>query len=220
VDPNAGSLEDVLIIGAFIDVLKASPAADVIDKDGGKRYAMLLNVFQKLIQALSAGEVRPAPAMVGVHLHDLHVVARGVLAHDLQLVFGGVLLVLGRHADILGRTGRGKCFQRRTDALHERDHPHPCASSGENGTKAHRSLLSSAFRTAFPLTERVENLKILPQHPKFRGSDRTWRSKQNSLFFPVPPFEGPLNLTQNAHASTAERIARALQRLGKPQRPN
>jgi hypothetical protein len=46
--------------------------------------------------------------MVGVDLHNLHIVIGGVLPDDIQLIFGRILLVFGRHPNILSRTGAGR----------------------------------------------------------------------------------------------------------------
>jgi hypothetical protein len=43
---------------------------------------------------------------IGILLDDLHIVGRCILADDLELVSRRILLMLGRHADVLSRTRR------------------------------------------------------------------------------------------------------------------
>jgi hypothetical protein len=57
-------------------------------------------------QRLSAVDVQTALALVGVGADDLEAAALGVLADYVLLVRGG-MLVLGGHADVLGRPGAG-----------------------------------------------------------------------------------------------------------------
>lgn len=59
----ARSLEDVLVLGALVDVLEPSPAADVIDEKRGEVGSLGLDIGHELVETLSAGDVQPAAAI-------------------------------------------------------------------------------------------------------------------------------------------------------------
>src|SRR5690242_6130815 len=103
---NTSALQDILVIGALAHVLEPSPTAHVIDQKGSEVGSLGLYISHELIETLPAGDVQPTTAMVGIVLDDLHIVGRCVLTDDLKLVFRRILLVLGRHAEILSRARR------------------------------------------------------------------------------------------------------------------
>src|SRR5262249_6606239 len=107
VDLDAGALAQVLVVGALVGVLEAAPAADVVDQDGPVVGATGLHVVDHLPQRVAAGDAEAALALVGVGADDLEAAAPGVVADDVLLVDGGVLLVLGGHPAVLGRPGGG-----------------------------------------------------------------------------------------------------------------
>jgi len=96
-------LQDVLVVGALVDVLEPSPTAHVIDEERREVGSLGLDISHELVETLPAGDVQPTTAMVGIFVNDLHVVVRCVLADDIELVFRRILLILGRHADVPSR---------------------------------------------------------------------------------------------------------------------
>ena len=48
-DPDAGAAAKVLVVGAFIGILKPTPPADVIDQYGGKIGVAGLHVVQQIL---------------------------------------------------------------------------------------------------------------------------------------------------------------------------
>jgi hypothetical protein len=76
------------------------------EQDARDWHGLGLDISHELVETLPAGDVQPTTAMVGIVLDDLHVVSRCVLADDLRLVLQRILLVLGRHADVLSRARR------------------------------------------------------------------------------------------------------------------
>ena len=103
VDGDAGALADVLVIGALVGILEAAPAADVVDEDGREVGPAGLNVIDQALERSRPVERQTALARVGVGADDLDAAPRRILADDVGLVLGRVLLVLGRHPDVLGR---------------------------------------------------------------------------------------------------------------------
>src|ERR1039458_7250701 len=108
---DACSLQDVLVVRPLVYVLEPSPTAYVIDEKRGEVGSLGLYISHELVETLPAGDVQPTTAMVGIFLDDLHVVGRCVLADDLELVFRRILLMLGRHADVLSRARRRRRCQ-------------------------------------------------------------------------------------------------------------
>ena len=104
---NTRSLEHVFVIGALIHILKASPPADVVDKQSGEIYPLAFHVRHQLIEALAASNVQTTSSVIRVFLNNFHIVRGSVLTDHLQLIFRRILLVLSRHAHVL-RCAHGK----------------------------------------------------------------------------------------------------------------
>ena len=49
-DLNAGAFADVLVVGAFVGILEAAPAADVIDEDDREVRLAAFDVLDQLLQ--------------------------------------------------------------------------------------------------------------------------------------------------------------------------
>jgi hypothetical protein len=68
-DPRSSA--DVLVVGTFIGVLKAAPAAHVIDQDGRKIRIPILDVTDETLEGVSAVQSQAAFTFVGVGPNDL-----------------------------------------------------------------------------------------------------------------------------------------------------
>jgi hypothetical protein len=105
-DADACPPADVFVIGALVGVLEATPTADVVNQDGVEFRLSALNIPDQPLQRIATFQSQAALAFVGIGPDDLDA-ALGRIAPDRhRLVFGGVLLVLRGHADILGRRQR------------------------------------------------------------------------------------------------------------------
>ena len=103
-DLDAGAAADVLVVRTLVGVLKPAPSADVVDQDDLEVGAAVLNVGDQALQCLAAVDAQATLSFVGVGLDDLDATTRGVLTDLVALVLGRVLLVLGRHANVLSPT--------------------------------------------------------------------------------------------------------------------
>jgi hypothetical protein len=72
------SLEHVFVIGALIDVLKASPPADIVDKQSGEICPLAFHVRHQLIEALAASNVQTTSSVIRVFLNNFHIVRGSV----------------------------------------------------------------------------------------------------------------------------------------------
>ena len=99
---DAGLFTHVFVMGALVGVLKAAPAADVVDQDDLEVGVLRPHVRQQALQSLASTDVEPAFAFVGVGAHDLDTMAHRVFQDFIGLVLRRVLLMLGRHAHVAG----------------------------------------------------------------------------------------------------------------------
>jgi hypothetical protein len=88
VNADSSSLEDVLIESALIDVLKPSPATDVVDEQGREVSQLGFDIRHQLIEAFASSNIQSAPTVIRVNTNDLHIVIGGVLVDHVQLVLG------------------------------------------------------------------------------------------------------------------------------------
>ncbi len=84
--------KDVLVVGALVHILERFPSADIVDQEGREVGPLRLDVFHELVEALPASDVQATSPMVRVNPNDIYGVVRGVLANDVCLVPGRVLL--------------------------------------------------------------------------------------------------------------------------------
>ena len=101
VNCNPALTADELIIGAFVGILKAAPAAHIVNKHSLEVGLPRANILDQLLQCQAAFELQPALTGILIGLDDLEAAARGILRNDLCLVLGRVFLMLGRHPHIL-----------------------------------------------------------------------------------------------------------------------
>jgi len=101
-DRNAGPLADVFVVGAFVGVLEAAPAADVVYEDRRELGSCVLYIRDQSLERVAAVEPQAALAFVGVGAHDFEAASLGVSLNLVGLVLGRIALMLGRHPDILG----------------------------------------------------------------------------------------------------------------------
>ena len=100
VDADPGTGADMLVIGPFISILKPTPAADVIDQNGLEIRLAGSDLCHQVLQRLATVQPQPGPTGVLEDAQDLQAPGSGVIPNDVELVLGGVLLVIGRHPDI------------------------------------------------------------------------------------------------------------------------
>jgi hypothetical protein len=65
-----------------------------------------------LLQGQAPANVQATFALIRIGAYDLNAAVRSVLTDLVGLVFGGVLLVFGRHPDVLGSPEVGRPIQR------------------------------------------------------------------------------------------------------------
>ena len=104
---TVNNLSNVLTQGAFIGILEPAPAADVVDQDGLEIRLAGANLGHQVLQRLASVEAQSRPAGILEDAQDLQTPGSGVAAKDVELVFGGILLMIGRHPDI----GDGRQFR-------------------------------------------------------------------------------------------------------------
>src|SRR5690554_1713298 len=97
---------DVLVVGAFVGVLKAAPAADIVDKDDIEIGIARLHIVNELLKCLSAVYTQTALAVVRIGPNDLKVAAFRVFSDGVALVLRRILLMLCGHPDVLCRPQR------------------------------------------------------------------------------------------------------------------
>ena len=103
-NPDAGLAALILVEGALVGVLEASPTADVVDQDQVEIRPPGSNIVDQALEAGSASEAQAALAVVGIGADDLDAAFLRILPDRRRLVLGGVALVVGRHPDVFGRT--------------------------------------------------------------------------------------------------------------------
>ena len=101
---------EIFIIGTFVGILEPAPPAHVIDEDTGKASAAALHVPDHLRERIPPLNAEPAFAVVGIDLDDLQSPPPGVFLDNLQLVAGGILLMLSRHPHVGGRAAGQRIF--------------------------------------------------------------------------------------------------------------
>src|ERR1700675_2604645 len=90
-----------LIVGSFINILKASPAAHVVDKNRFVSSVATDHISQKSSEFLSMTDLNPALSRVCIsRRHDIAVAFR-VCLNSSFLIDDGILLFLCGHAHVL-----------------------------------------------------------------------------------------------------------------------
>jgi hypothetical protein len=97
---NARSLAHVLVVGAFIGVLKPSPTTDVVDKSGLEIRSSRFRFPKEFNQSRPTEELHAALAVINKRLNDREVMLIRVLPDGVSLIFSRILLMLSRHPDI------------------------------------------------------------------------------------------------------------------------
>lgn len=124
-DSNSRLFEDVLVLGAFVRVLKAPPAADVVDQDRYKVGNAAFHIVKKAGESRTARDVESALAVIRVGADDAHSSGLGILLYGVGLVLGRILLVLSGHSHILRN-------------------PNSCGHFHDGSDRDYATLLSSA----------------------------------------------------------------------------
>src|SRR5581483_7627255 len=107
-DADSGLGTEVFVMRALVGVLEPSPAADVIDEYGLIFSTAALDVLDQAAQGIASAYVETALPLVGVGAHDRHAMCLGIASDDGGLVFGGIALVIGGHADVLRHRDRNR----------------------------------------------------------------------------------------------------------------
>lgn len=105
---NASASADVFIISTLISVLESAPAADVVHEDSLEVGAPGGDVIDHLLEAFATSDIQAALPLVRVCSDDRHRASLRELLDSIQLVKGGILLMLCGHPHVrCGRTVRG-----------------------------------------------------------------------------------------------------------------
>ena len=88
----------------LVGILETTPAAHVVDQDQFEVGVFGKHIRDQVLQPLAAADVEPALSLICISPDDLDIVVLGVIADPVRLVLRRVLLMLGRHAHILGGT--------------------------------------------------------------------------------------------------------------------
>jgi len=117
-DVDLGSFADVFVVCAFVCVLEAPPATHVVNQNFAEIGLAALDVPDQLLQRFAALDVQSTPILIRVCAHYDPVPHFGPLMYDGMLVLGRILLMLGRHANVLCRADRvANVLQRSVYAL-------------------------------------------------------------------------------------------------------
>src|SRR5207245_7827514 len=91
---DACALADELVVGAFIDVLKSAPAADVVNQNATEIARTALHIRNKRLQSVTPANAEPAKPLVGIDADDCQVPALSIGRDHLGLVSRRVLLMI------------------------------------------------------------------------------------------------------------------------------
>ncbi len=103
---DAGAATKELVVGALVGVLEPAPPADVVDDEHREPGLAREDILEQGAQADATREGQSASARIRVRLHDVQVVTGRIRPDHITLIVDGVPLVVGRHAEVLGREDR------------------------------------------------------------------------------------------------------------------
>src|SRR5258706_15521266 len=104
------TLAKKLIVGSFINILKASPAAHVVNKDRFVLSVATHHISQKSSKFLSMFDLNPTLSSVRISRRHGIAMAVRVCLNGSFLVGDGILLLLCGHAHVLRCGNQGLCF--------------------------------------------------------------------------------------------------------------
>src|SRR5690606_18592567 len=87
-------------VTALVGVLKPTPTTDIVGEDALEVRVPAFDLGDHAAQAVASPDVQPAFPGVLEDAHDLHVPAGGILLDPVELILGGILLMLGGHAHV------------------------------------------------------------------------------------------------------------------------
>lgn len=113
---NASPAADVLVIRALVGVLESPPSTNVVDEDDAEVCIAIDDIGNAILKCLAAVNSKTAFTLIGICADDLESAAGSVVPNPVALILGRILLVFGRHADVLrcapGRgTGDDRCIR-------------------------------------------------------------------------------------------------------------
>lgn len=112
-DGDFASLALEFVVGRFVGVLEAAPAAYVVDEDRGEVGGAAVDDAQEFLQRVAAVDANAALARVCESADDEQAVFVRISLDGGVLIFRRVLLVFGGHADVFcGPDGTGRCRTR------------------------------------------------------------------------------------------------------------
>src|SRR5205085_10009300 len=97
---DACSLADELVVGAFIDVLKPAPAADVVNQNATEIARTALHIRDERLQSTTPANAEAAEPLVGIGADNRQVPASSIGRDHLSLVSRRILLMIRRHPHI------------------------------------------------------------------------------------------------------------------------
>ena len=100
-DGDVGSDAPEFVVRAFVGFLESSPPADVVHEDRAKVRLAAFDRPEEVLQCIPALNAHAALARVGEGAHDGYAACVRESLDGGVLVFCRVLLVVGRHADVL-----------------------------------------------------------------------------------------------------------------------
>ncbi len=102
-NPNASSLQHILVICAFVRVLEPAPAAHFVHEQISEIGLPVLYIIKELTQPTTPGQAESGSPMVIVGRYDVQVAISGKFGNGVGLVLGWILLVPDyfRQADFL-----------------------------------------------------------------------------------------------------------------------
>ncbi len=92
----------------FVGILEPAPAAYVIDQQGFEIGSAAFDIVQQALKSETPAEIESAFAFIGISLHNLISAPLSITSDRFRLIVGRILLMLGRHAHILGRSNLGR----------------------------------------------------------------------------------------------------------------
>src|SRR5262249_7708662 len=99
---------NVLVVRALIGILKPAPTTDVINQNCTEIRTTVVDIADELLQRIAPLNSQTTLARALVATCDDHPSALCILANRVTLIFGRVLLVLGRHPDVFRGSYRGR----------------------------------------------------------------------------------------------------------------
>lgn len=83
-----GTFANILIVGAFVGILKSTPSADIVDEDCVEVRLPAFNVRNKALESITAINAKSAFTLISVGFYDVDCFGGCILADRVGLNFG------------------------------------------------------------------------------------------------------------------------------------